>query len=152
MDNSDKKFRKLYETDIYNKDGLNGYAYVPNGIAVAVSNPRNETMPGTNPEQLLGLSLSTCMNATLQAIERENDLDHTAEVHVHVTMVKGTDGLEFLVHAMVSIPSVSYERAVELTNQAEQRCPVSKLLSGSINYTVETLQNQTQSKSVPESC
>lgn len=139
MDYSDKKFRKLYETDIYNKDGLNGYAYVEDGISVPVSDPLIESVPGTNPEQLLGLSLSTCLNATLQAIEKAHNLKHTAQVHVRVTMVKGTAGLEFLVHGMVSIPAVDHDTAVKFLAQAETRCPVSKLLSGNANYTLEVV-------------
>lgn len=137
--NMDKKFIKKYETDAVNHDGLNGYAYVPNGVSVAVSNPLNEKMPGANPEQLLGLSLSTCMGATLQAIEKENNLPHRAQVHVQVTMVKGTAGLEFLVDARVRIPHISHAQAEDFVHQTEKRCPVSKLLSGSENYTIHVV-------------
>ncbi|UQS81752.1 OsmC family protein [Bombilactobacillus folatiphilus] len=129
-------FRKMYETDIYNQAGVQGYAYVPHGISVAVSDPRKMDVPGTNPEQLLGLALSTCLNATLQAIEAEQGLEHQASVHVHVTMGKSNTGLEFLVEALVRIPNVSSEQAQKMLQLAEKRCPVSKLLSGSANYSV----------------
>lgn len=135
----DKKFIKKYETDAINHDGLNGYASVPGGISVAVSNPLNDAVPGANPEQLLGLSLSTCMGATLQAIEKENNLPHRAQIHVHVTMVKGTAGLEFLVDARVFIPHLSRSQVVDFVRQAEKRCPVSKLLSGSENYKIHVV-------------
>ncbi|GAJ26587.1 OsmC/Ohr family protein [Liquorilactobacillus sucicola DSM 21376 = JCM 15457] len=130
----------LYETEAVNKDGLNGYTYVENALKLKISNPRSKA-PGTNPEQLLGLSLSTCMNATIQAIERERGLRHTSEVRVKVTMVKKTTGLEFLVKARVHIPSVDLETAERFVKLAEKRCPVSKLLSGSANYTIEAVEN-----------
>lgn len=138
LERNGKRYIKKYETDAINQDGLNGAAYIPNGLAVVVSDPLKDT-PGANPEQLLGLSLSTCMGATLQAIERENDLPHRAKVRVHVTMVKGTSGLEFLVDAKIQIPGISHEQAVDFVHQAEKRCPVSKLLSSSDNYTLEVI-------------
>ncbi|GAX00997.1 OsmC family protein [Secundilactobacillus silagei] len=133
-----KHYLHQYETEAINNDGVNGVAYIPNGLAVAVSHPLKDA-PGTNPEQLLGLSLSTCLSATLEAIEKENGLPHLAEVHVHVSMVKGTAGLEFLVTARIHIPHISHTLAVDLVQQAERRCPVSKLLSNSDNYTVEVV-------------
>lgn len=133
-----KHYIHKYETEAINRDGLNGAAYVPNGLAVVVSDPLKET-PGANPEQLLALSLSTCMAATLEAIEKENGLPHLAEVRVHVSMVKGTSGLEFLVTARIHIPHMSHDQALDFTQQAEKRCPVSKLLSNSGNYTIEVV-------------
>ncbi|MTV82480.1 OsmC family protein [Secundilactobacillus folii] len=133
-----KHYIHKYETEAINQDGLNGASYVPNGLAVVVSNPLKDT-PGANPEQLLGLSLSTCMGATLQAIEKENGLPHLADVRVHVSMVKGTSGLEFLVKARIHIPHITHAQAVDFVSQAEKRCPVSKLLSSSGNYTIEVV-------------
>lgn len=133
-----KHYIHQYETEAINNDGVHGVAYIPNGLAVAVSHPL-EDMPGTNPEQLLGLSLSTCLSATLEAIEKENGLSHLAQVHVHVSMVKSTDGLDFLVAAQIHIPHITHTQAVDFVHQAEHRCPVSKLLSHSDNYTVEVV-------------
>ncbi|KRM95351.1 redox protein, regulator of disulfide bond formation [Liquorilactobacillus aquaticus DSM 21051] len=130
----------LYETEAINQDGLNGKAFIENGLKIEVSNPRSDS-PGTNPEQLLGLSLSTCMNATLQAIERKQGLEHTSEVRVKVTMVQGPTGLEFIVKARVHIPSVSLKIAESFVRLAERSCPVSKLLSGSKNYTIEAVEH-----------
>ncbi|WP_057895468.1 OsmC family protein [Liquorilactobacillus oeni] len=130
----------LYETEAINQDGLNGQSYVKNGLKVAVSNPREKTL-GTNPEQLLGLSLCTCMNATLQAIENEQGLKHTSEVRVSVTLIKGSTGLEFLVKARIHIPDVALSTAQKLVNLAKSRCPVSKLLSNSSNYDIEVVKD-----------
>ncbi|MCH5462133.1 dihydroneopterin aldolase [Lactobacillus sp. LC28-10] len=136
----EKHYIHKYETEAINNDGVQGVAYIPNGLAVAVSHPLEDT-PGTNPEQLLGLSLSTCMSATLEAIEKENGLPHLASVHVHVSMVKSTDGLDFLVTARIRVPNVTHSQAVDFVHQAERRCPVSKLLRNSGNYTVEVVDN-----------
>ncbi|WP_311406430.1 OsmC family protein [Liquorilactobacillus uvarum] len=132
--------KALYETEAVNQDGLNGHAFIENGLKLEISNPRSEAS-GTNPEQLLGLSLSTCMNATLQAIERDRGLKHTSEVRVKVTMVKGSAGLEFLVKARVYIPSVDLKTAERFVKLAEKRCPVSKLLSNSGNYSIEAVEH-----------
>lgn len=59
----------LYQTEAVNDEGLEGHAYVPGGIKVETSSPMN-SHPGTNPEQLLGMSLATCLEATLEAIEK----------------------------------------------------------------------------------
>ena len=76
----------LYQTEAVNDEGLEGHAYVPGGIKVETSSPMN-SHPGTNPEQLLGMSLATCLEATLEAIEKEHGVPHTAEVHVKVAFI-----------------------------------------------------------------
>lgn len=134
----DERWEKpLYQTEAVNDEGLNGHAYVPDGIKVETSNPLN-SRPGTNPEQLLGMSLATCLEATLQAIERENGLPHTAEVHVDVAFIGDRAEYQFLVHAKILIKGVDFEIADKLAQEAENRCPVSKLLKSSGNYTAET--------------
>lgn len=41
----------LYTTEAINDEGLEGHAYVPDGLKVQTSSPMNDH-PGTNPEQL----------------------------------------------------------------------------------------------------
>ena len=69
----------LYTATAINDEGLEGHAYIPGGLKVQTSSPMNDH-PGTNPEQLLGLSLSTCLEATLEAVEKEHGLPHTGAV------------------------------------------------------------------------
>ncbi|GEL37958.1 hypothetical protein FC12_GL001291 [Lacticaseibacillus paracasei subsp. tolerans DSM 20258] len=45
----------LYTRTAINDEGLEGHAYIPGGLKVQTSSPMNDH-PGTNPEQLLGLS------------------------------------------------------------------------------------------------
>ncbi len=55
-------FRSLYHTEVINDAGLNGHARVTLGgdLDVLTSSPLQDD-PGTNPEQLLGLALATCL-------------------------------------------------------------------------------------------
>jgi len=127
-----------YVTEARNDTGLEGYAYVPDGIVVKTSSPLNDR-PGSNPEQLLGMSLATCLKSTLEAIENENKLEHSAQVHVNVAFIGKRAHYEFLVNAKIRIPKVDLDTAKQMVTEAEGRCPVSQLLSGSANYTVQTV-------------
>lgn len=136
----DERWKKpLYQTVAINDEGLEGHAYVPDGIKVKISSPMNDN-PGTNPEQLLGMALATCLKATLEAIEKEHQVEHSAQVHVHVAFVRGAKNFEFLVHAQIRIPAVDFTTAKEFVAEAEGRCPVSKLLNANQTYTVETVE------------
>ena len=58
-----------YRTQAINSDGGDGRAHVPGGLDVAVASPLGTNVEaGTNPEQLLALAWSTCLNATAQVI------------------------------------------------------------------------------------
>lgn len=131
--------KPLYVTTAINDEGLEGHAYIPDEIKVKISNPMNNH-PATNPEQLLGMSLATCLKATLQAIENEHHVKQSAQVHVNVAFVGEQAVYEFLVHVQIRIPGVDFTTAQNFVKEAESRCPVSKLLSGNQNYTVETVE------------
>lgn len=128
----------LYHTEVENDAGLPGVTYVgePEGMSLGVSSPRKPE-PGTNPEQLIGMALATCLNATLQAIEERDHLEHKSSVRVGVNMMYDTHGLMFVLQAQVKIPDQTPERAQEMLDLAESRCPVAKLLHGSDNVTVK---------------
>ena len=69
----------LYQTVVENKEGIQGHAKVITGgdLDVLTSNPVHDT-PGTNPEQLIGLALATCLNATIEAEEKRRGLSTRA--------------------------------------------------------------------------
>ncbi|AQW20879.1 dihydroneopterin aldolase [Lentilactobacillus curieae] len=129
----------LYKTEARNDTGLEGYAYVPDGIVVKTSSPLNQH-PGSNPEQLLGMSLATCLKSTLEAIEKERGIEHSAQVHVQIAFIGERAKYQFLVNARIRVPKVDLATAEDMVKEAEGRCPVSQLLSGSANYTVETVE------------
>ncbi|MGY5338558.1 OsmC family protein [Levilactobacillus spicheri] len=131
-----EKFPPLYRTVAINDDGLESHSYVPGGLDAPTSSPLNDR-PGANPEQFVGLALSTCLNATLEAIEQRQGLPHTAQVHTIVEFARDYRGFQFYVTAQVRIPHVDRDTATAMVDLAERRCPVAKLLSGNANVTVE---------------
>lgn len=99
-----KKMKKdyLYETIAVNKDGVNGETYInkEDGLSVKVSSPLNNQI-GTNPEELLGLSLSTCFNSTMKAILKEKKLVNKSRVEVKVQLKKELEGMGFLFDVLI---------------------------------------------------
>lgn len=99
-----KKMKKdyLYETIAVNKDGVNGETYInkEDGLSVKVSSPLNNQI-GTNPEELLGLSLSTCFNSTIKAILKEKKLVNKSRVEVKVQLKKELEGMGFLFDVLI---------------------------------------------------
>ncbi len=104
-------FRSLYHTEVINDAGLNGHARVTLGgdLDVLTSSPLQDD-PGTNPEQLLGLALATCLNATIEAEEGRRGLEHAAEVKVGVDMGKDTEGYQFFWTARSGFPKSLKQR------------------------------------------
>ncbi|MGQ4559357.1 OsmC family protein [Levilactobacillus hammesii] len=131
-----EKFPPLYRTVAANDAGLESHSYIPGGLDVLTSHPLNDA-PGANPEQFIGLALSTCLNATLEAIEERRDLPHSAQVHTIVELARDTRGFQFYLTAEVKIPGVDHDTAVAMVDLAERRCPVAKLLGSSDNVTVQ---------------
>lgn len=128
-------FPTLYTTQAINQDGLEGRSFVPDGLIVPVASPLS-AVSGSNPEQLLGLALSTCLNATLEAIEREHQQDHQSSVVTTVKLARDRFGYQFFVDAQVTIPQVDAATATHWLAIAEQRCPVAKLLGASANVRI----------------
>lgn len=133
----------LYHAEMVNADGIEGKAYVKNGqLSVAVSSPLSEK-EGTNPEQLLGLSFSTCLNATIESLLKGRGLENSSQVEVHVDFVREASGVGYFfeVLALARISDMTLERAEKIVTEAEKRCPVSKLLSGSSTVSVKTVES-----------
>lgn len=96
-----------------------------------------KAVPGSNPEQLIGLALSTCLNATLEAIEKEHGQTHQSKVVTTVKMSRDRFGYQFFLDARVTIPEVDAETAARWLAIAETRCPVAKLVGPSANVTIQ---------------
>lgn len=133
----------LYKTTAVNTDGVNGYAYIDeeDGMRVEVSSPLNK-QPGTNPEELLGLSLSTCFNSTIKAILKEKNLVNDSRVEVPVQLKIETDdsGYFFDVAIHVAIEGLDSEKADKIVTAASHRCPVYKLISQSRTVLLKTIE------------
>ncbi|KRL41665.1 OsmC family protein [Liquorilactobacillus nagelii] len=130
--------KSLYHTEIENRAGLNGYVRSLNGgkFEQLTSSPL-KTVPGSNPEQLIGAALATCLNATLEAEEKRRGLSHQAVVRVAIDLGRDYQGFQFWLRAQVKLPQVERQTAQEMLAICERRCPVAKLLASSPNVTVE---------------
>ena len=130
----------LYKTTAINTDGVNGYAYIDkeDGMCLEVSSPLNKH-PGTNPEELLGLSLSTCFNSTIKAILKEKNLDNHSRVEVPVQLKREADnsGYFFEVAIHVAIDGLEDDDTKEIVTRACHRCPVYKLISQSQTVSIK---------------
>lgn len=135
-----KSDKVLYHAEMVNKEGLPGRSYVKGQgeLNVPVSSPL-KPQQGANPEQFVGLALATCLNATLQAIEKQRGFEHKSQVQVGVDMMYDTHGYQFMVDGQVLIPDQPRKIAEEMLAEAETRCPVAKLLQGSANVHVHVV-------------
>ena len=126
-----------YRTEAINRDGGDGVAQIPDGLTVTVSSPLNPDRDpaGTNPEQLLALAWSTCLNATAQAVvARKSRTAVRVEVELH--QASEGSGYEFRVDAFLSVEGASMEEAQRVMDAAHARCPVSKLIGGAATVAV----------------
>ncbi|MBD3950006.1 OsmC family protein [Tuanshanicoccus lijuaniae] len=132
------EYQSLYHTQVINKDGIEGVSYVnePNGLSVTVSSPM-KNHAGTNPEQLLGLSLATCLNATIEAEEKRRGYEHQTVVTVEVDLAKDNPGYQFFVTATVQMPHLDANEAASVLATSLTRCPVAKLLQSSDNVNIQ---------------
>lgn len=139
-----KKMKKdyLYETIAVNKDGVNGETYInkEDGLSVKVSSPLNNQI-GTNPEELLGLSLSTCFNSTMKAILKEKKLVNKSRVEVKVQLKKELEGMGFLFDVLIlaAIDDLNPEVIEDIVHAASLRCPVYKLIKESDTVSVHII-------------
>ena len=130
----------LFHSESINEDGINGKAYVKNGISVKVSDV-SLTEGGTNPEELFGLSWATCLNATIQSLLKGRGLSAKSKVEVHVDLKKekNISGLFFTLKAVVAIEGLPLEKAQQILNSAHRHCPVSKIISDYEYVTLEVV-------------
>ncbi|PNG27429.1 OsmC family protein [Methylocella silvestris] len=103
----------------------------PYGVA-----SRFEDQPGTNPEELLGAAHAGCFTMALSLILGEAGF--TAEqmdTHAEVTLEKQGEGFAITKSHLIlraKIPGIDAAKFAELTDQAKQGCPVSKVLNAEI--------------------
>lgn len=132
----------LYETIAVNKDGVNGETYInkEDGLSVKVSSPLNNQI-GTNPEELLGLSLSTFFNSTIKAILKEKKLVNKSRVEVKVQLKKELEGMGFLFDVLILavIDDLNPEVIEDIVHAASLRCPVYKLIKESKSVAVHII-------------
>ena len=125
----------LYTTTAVNEDGLTGVAYTKgNGekdFSTQISSPRSADA-GTNPEQLFALAYATCLNASIEFVEKRMKLEHKSKVEVKIDLTLDSEGEGYLFHpsVFVAMPGRDEALAREILEAAESQCPVHKLLKG----------------------
>ncbi|MCR8969890.1 OsmC family protein [Facklamia sp. 7083-14-GEN3] len=129
--------KTLYQTKVVNRDGIQGKTFVeePEAYEFKVASPLVQE-EGTNPEQLLGMAIATCLNATIEAEELRRGLDHQAQVSVWVDLQEDNIGYQFIVSVQISIPHVSTELKESIVKVALERCPMHKLMKANATYKV----------------
>ena len=130
----------LYHTEIINDEGLNGTVSVSDGESLQTSDPLKD-LPGFNPEQLFGLSWSTCLNATIEALLKARGAQARSQVQVHVDFCREEDGkgVYFDLKAFVSVEDMELAEVEKLAQSAHKRCPVSKILGDYNHVTIEVV-------------
>lgn len=122
----------LYETTAVNTDGVNGVSYLKDGETYTVSSPLSKE-DGTNPEELVGLAMSTCFSSTIKAILKEDDIDAKSRVETTVQLHREQDepGYYFTVDVYLAIEKMTEKEVAVYVEKTKNRCPVAKLTSAS---------------------
>lgn len=120
----------LYETTAVNEDGMNGKSFIKNGETYTVSSPLSKA-EGTNPEELVGLAMSTCFNSTIKAILHEERIESRTKVETTVKLHRETEelGYYFTVDVYLGIEGMNEEEVARYVKKTKKRCPVAKLMS-----------------------
>lgn len=124
-----------YQTIITNDEGLTGIVKVSDGNEFITSSP-TVADNNTNPEQLIGAALATCLNATLEYMIDRDKLETTSKVEVTVQQFLDIKGYRFKIDAKVTIKDIPELQASEMLREAETRCPVAKLLANNSDVVV----------------
>lgn len=134
--------KPLFETKIVNTDGVDGVAYVDktDGLRVITSSPLSEA-PGTNPEELFGLAMTTCLNATIQSLLKARGLENKSRVESEIQLKRESNGIGYFfdVKLFASVEDFDLKEAEKIVKSAEKRCPVSKLTQGATTLVINTI-------------
>ncbi|MFJ1627339.1 OsmC family protein [Marinilactibacillus psychrotolerans] len=134
--------KPLFETKIVNKNGVDGVAYVntSEGLRVVTSSPLSDA-PGTNPEELFGLAMTTCLNATIQSLLKARGFANESRVESTIQLKRESSGVGFFfdVKLFASIKDFDFKEAEQIVASAEKRCPVSKLTQGAETLEIHTV-------------
>lgn len=132
----------LFEATVHNEDGVDGTAYVEGegSLSVTVSSPTSSE-PGTNPEELFGLALTTCLNATIQSLLKARGMDNRSKVTAKIQLKREASGIGyfFQVFTYASIEGLSLDQADTIVQSADKRCPVAKLTHEASTIELQTV-------------
>ncbi|WP_025725038.1 OsmC family protein [Acholeplasma granularum] len=123
------ELKQIYETVISNTNGTNGSVVADNGLKFEVAPVLKADPEHTNPEQLIGASWATCLNAAIISVIRSKRLTNRSRVDVKVKLwLHPVERYSFTLDGFASIEGLSHEEAKEIIDYAHRLCPVSKLI------------------------
>jgi lipoyl-dependent peroxiredoxin len=98
---------------------------------------------GTNPEQLFAAGYAACFHSALQLVARESEADVTDSAVGARVAIGPTDagGFGLAVTLEVTLPNVSRDVALDLTEKAHQVCPYSNATRGNIEVALEVTED-----------
>lgn len=119
----------IYKTEVINEKGTDGFVKTDSGLELKTTSMRKSSSQAADPEQLMGMAWSTCLNATMIALLEARKVDKKTRVRVEVEFKQDKPGsYYFELTAYGAVEGWTLEESLKLVHQAHQRCPVSKLI------------------------
>jgi osmotically inducible protein OsmC len=124
-------------TAVWNGSGKEGKGFLTTGSTVLEKTPysftsRFENGKGTNPEELVAAAHAGCFTMKLSFVLGEGGFTpESLETRCDITFEGGAVTKSHLV-VKAKVPGISKEKFEEAVKNAEQNCPISKLLNTSI--------------------
>ena len=125
-------------TAVWNGSGKEGKGQLTTGSKVLNNTPYNykqrfENDPGTNPEELIAAAHAGCFTMKLSFILGESNFTpDNLETKCEVTFEGGVVKKSHLI-VKGKVPGISKEKFEECVKNAEQNCPISKILKTEIS-------------------
>ncbi|MDV7240817.1 MULTISPECIES: organic hydroperoxide resistance protein [Rhodococcus] len=127
-------------------EGRNGHARTSDGrldLDLAIPVEMGGSGNGTNPEQLFAAGYAACFHSALQMVARQAKADVTDSAvgaRVGIGSANG-GGFGLAVTLEVSLPHLSRDEALELTEKAHQVCPYSNATRGNVEVTLDVTED-----------
>lgn len=131
---------KRYETTVVNNWGVEKNLTAETGFTLKAGSVDKADGETTNPEQLIGMSWATCLNATIRSILKAKNLTNHSIVKVHVQLwFEEKTRFHFSLDASAMIEGLPLEEAGKIVETAHRFCPVSKLIGDKPTVTLKTV-------------
>jgi osmotically inducible protein OsmC len=141
-------------TEIYRKAGViwNGDLKDGSGLISTESqalyeqpfnySTRFEDQPGTNPEELIAAAHAACFSMALASTLKKNGFDpQRTDTNATCTFSSRDGGYEITameLHVRADVPGIDQDTLDRLVMEADEHCPVSKLLQDKIDVKITT--------------
>lgn len=128
----------LYTGKTHTTGGRNGEARSDDGRLEIKLSPPGSSGRGTNPEQLLAAGWSACFIGAMGKAAAAMKVSLPSDITVDAEIDLGKTEEAFFLQARLNVSLPGLDRAVAraVVDDAHQRCPYSKALSGNIDITI----------------